>query len=46
MKLQFLEVQPEEAKVGVKHHQPDSSEAAGWLVKDFKQAWNRANMEL
>ena len=38
MKEQFIEVLPEEAKVWVKEHKPETSEKAGSLAEDFRQA--------
>ena len=38
VKEQFIEVLPEEAKVWVKEHKPDSSQKAGSLAEDFRQA--------
>ena len=35
---QFIDILPEDAKVWVKEHKPDSSEAAGRLAEDFRQA--------
>ena len=38
VKEQFIEVLPEEAKVWVKEHKPETSEKAGSLAEDFRQA--------
>ena len=38
VKEQFMEVLPEEAKVWVKEHKPDTSEKAGSLAEDYRQA--------
>ena len=38
VKEQSIQVLPEEAKVWVKEHKPDTSEDAGSLAEDFRQA--------
>lgn len=38
IKEQFMEVLPEGVRVWVKEHKPDSSETAGCLAGDYRQA--------